>query len=45
MRQYLDFLRHIREQGASKDDRTGTGTLERLWLSNALRSRRAASRW
>lgn len=26
MRQYLDFLRHIR-QGARKDDRTGTGTL------------------
>src|ERR1700735_2944558 len=27
MRQYLDFLRHIREHGASKGDRTGTGTL------------------
>jgi thymidylate synthase len=27
MRQYLDFLRHIRERGTSKDDRTGTGTL------------------
>ena len=27
MRQYLDFLRHIRRQGAHKDDRTGTGTL------------------
>ncbi len=27
MRQYLDFLRHIREQGAAKDDRTGTGTV------------------
>jgi thymidylate synthase len=26
VRQYLDFLRHIREQGALKDDRTGTGT-------------------
>ena len=26
MRQYLDFLRHIREHGAAKDDRTGTGT-------------------
>jgi thymidylate synthase len=27
MRQYLDFLRHIRTQGAVKGDRTGTGTL------------------
>jgi thymidylate synthase len=27
MRQYLDFLRRIREQGASKADRTGTGTV------------------
>jgi thymidylate synthase len=27
MRQYLDFLRHIREHGARKGDRTGTGTL------------------
>ena len=27
MRQYLDFLRHIREHGAPKADRTGTGTV------------------
>ena len=27
MRQYLDFLRHIQQHGARKDDRTGTGTL------------------
>jgi thymidylate synthase len=27
MRQYLDFLRHIRQHGARKEDRTGTGTL------------------
>jgi len=27
MRQYLDFLRHIEEHGARKEDRTGTGTL------------------
>jgi thymidylate synthase len=27
VRQYLDFLRHIRQTGARKQDRTGTGTL------------------
>jgi len=27
MRQYLDLLRHIRDDGLRKDDRTGTGTL------------------
>lgn len=27
MQQYLDFLRHVRENGTHKEDRTGTGTL------------------
>jgi thymidylate synthase len=27
MRQYLDMMRHVREHGARKGDRTGTGTL------------------
>src|SRR3974390_1517383 len=27
MQQYLEFLRHIREHGAAKSDRTGTGTV------------------
>ncbi len=27
MKQYLDFMRHVREHGARKSDRTGTGTL------------------
>ncbi|MBU3672695.1 MAG: thymidylate synthase [Sinobacteraceae bacterium] len=27
MRQYLEFLRHVREHGTRKTDRTGTGTL------------------
>lgn len=27
MRQYLDFMRHVRERGLRKNDRTGTGTL------------------
>ncbi|MDB5748940.1 MAG: thymidylate synthase, partial [Massilia sp.] len=26
MRQYLDFMRHVKEHGATKTDRTGTGT-------------------
>jgi thymidylate synthase len=27
MKQYLDLLRHVRQHGVRKDDRTGTGTL------------------
>ncbi len=27
MQQYLDLMRHVRENGARKEDRTGTGTL------------------
>jgi thymidylate synthase len=27
MRQYLELMRHVREHGVRKDDRTGTGTL------------------
>ncbi len=27
MKQYLDLMRHVREHGVRKDDRTGTGTL------------------
>ena len=27
MQQYLDLMRHVREQGVRKEDRTGTGTL------------------
>jgi thymidylate synthase len=27
MRPYLDFMRHVRDHGTRKDDRTGTGTL------------------
>ena len=27
MRQYLDFMRHVRDRGERKSDRTGTGTL------------------
>jgi thymidylate synthase len=27
MQQYLDLMRHVRDNGTRKDDRTGTGTL------------------
>ncbi|WP_435686414.1 thymidylate synthase, partial [Sedimenticola selenatireducens] len=27
MRQYLDLMRHVLENGTRKEDRTGTGTL------------------
>jgi len=27
MRQYLDFMRHVRDHGVAKQDRTGTGTV------------------
>ena len=27
MKQYLDLMRHVRDTGAQKGDRTGTGTL------------------
>jgi thymidylate synthase len=27
MKQFLDFMRHVRRNGAPKSDRTGTGTL------------------
>ena len=27
MQQYLDFMRHVRDHGTRKTDRTGTGTL------------------
>ena len=30
MKQYLDFLRDVLENGAKKDDRTGTGTLSKF---------------
>ena len=27
MKQYLDLMRHVRQHGVKKEDRTGTGTL------------------
>ena len=37
MQQYLDLMRHVRDHGTLKDDRTGTGTT-RIWSSNAVRA-------
>jgi len=30
MKQYLELMRHTRENGVFKEDRTGTGTYSRL---------------
>jgi thymidylate synthase len=36
MKQYLDLMQHVMETGAQKHDRTGTGTLKRIWLPDAF---------
>ncbi len=36
MKQYLDLMRHVRDQGVDKSDRTGHGHAQRIWLSNAF---------
>ena len=36
MKQYLDYLQHILTHGVRKIDRTGVGTSECVWLSNAF---------
>jgi thymidylate synthase len=42
MQQYLDLMRQVRDNGARKDDRTGTGTLSvfghPLWFELARNS-------
>ncbi len=37
MRQYLDLLEHVLDNGGvKKEDRTGTGYPEHLWLPDAF---------
>ena len=38
MKVYLDFMRHVREHGVGKADRTGTGTLSVFGYQMASRS-------
>ena len=43
MKQYLDLMRHVREHGAQKGDRTGTGTLSVFGYQMRFDSERSLS--
>ena len=44
MKQYLDLMQHVMENGAQKHDRTGTGTLSVFGYQMRLTCK-TASRW
>jgi len=44
MRQYLDLVRHVRDHGVRKDDRTGTGTLS-VFVRSCASTSPTAFRW
>ena len=45
MKQYLDLMRHVREHGTFKADRTGTGTYSVFGYQMLIRAIKYSSRF
>ncbi len=43
MKQYLELMKKVLDEGTPKNDRTGTGTLSIFWPPDALQSARRLS--